>query len=79
MCRREVVLIKESIGSSRKCQGAAAQPSAVCLLSSHELQAPHWTTREPQHSPQRGLLLSKMAFQSSAHECSLRRGGFSCR
>lgn len=36
--------------------------------------------RSPKHSPaQQGRLLSRMAFQSSAHECSLRRGGCSCR
>lgn len=35
--------------------------------------------RSPEHSPaQRGRLLSRMAFQSSAHECSLRLGGCSC-
>lgn len=35
--------------------------------------------RSPEHSrAQRGRLLSRMAFQSSAHECSLRPGGCSC-
>lgn len=44
---------------------------------SPEVRAPQ---RSPKHSPaQQGRLLSRMAFQSSAHECSLRRGGCSCR
>lgn len=76
---QEVVLTRESTGVLQEVPGNAVQPSAGWLMSRHELRAPHWTTRESQHSPQWGRLLSKMAFQSSAQECSLRRGGFSCR
>lgn len=76
---QEVVLTRESTGVLQEVPGNAVQPSAGWPLSRHELPAPHWTMRESQHSPQWGRLLSKMAFQSSAQECSLRRGGFSCR